>query len=107
MAEERDVDSITGVDLDRDLEEEPKEPEMYNVVLYNDHYTTMEFVVSILRTIFHKPIIEATKIMMDVHKKGKGTVGLYTYDIAATKVAQVRQKAKEYEYPLKCTVEKA
>ncbi len=107
MAEERDIGSISGTDLDEQLEEELKEPEMFSVVLYNDHYTTMEFVVSILRTIFHKPIIEATKIMMDVHKKGKGVVGLYTYDIAATKVAQVRQKAKEYEYPLKCTVEKA
>ena len=87
--------------------EELREPELYNVVLHNDHYTTMEFVVGILRSIFHKPIIEATKIMMDVHKKGKGVVGLYTYDIAATKAAQVREKAKEYEYPLECTVEKA
>ena len=107
MAEERDIGSISGTDLDEQLEEELKEPEMFNVVLYNDHYTTMEFVVSILRSIFHKPIIEATKIMMDVHKKGKGVVGLYTFDIASTKVAQVLQKAKEYEYPLKCTVEKA
>lgn len=107
MAEERDIDSIIGTDLDNELEQELKEPEMYTVVLYNDHYTTMEFVVSILRSIFHKPIIEATKIMMDVHKKGKGIVGLYTYDIAATKVAQVRERAKEYEYPLRCAAEKA
>lgn len=107
MAEERDFGSVIGTDLDEQLEEELKEPELFNVVLYNDHYTTMEFVVSILRSIFHKPIIEATKIMMDVHRKGKGVVGLYTFDIASTKVAQVLQKAKEYEYPLKCTVEKA
>lgn len=107
MAEERDFGSVLGTDLDEQLEEELKEPELFNVVLYNDHYTTMEFVVSILRSIFHKPIIEATKIMMDVHRKGKGVVGLYTFDIASTKVAQVLQKAKEYEYPLKCTVEKA
>lgn len=107
MADERDNDSLTGTSLDEGLDEQLREPAMYNVVLHNDHYTTMEFVVSVLRSIFHKPIIEATKIMMDVHKKGKGVVGLYTYDIAATKVAQVRQRAKEYEYPLKCTVEKA
>ena len=107
MAEEKDNDSIAGTGLEEELEEELREPAFYNVVLYNDHYTTMEFVVSILRSIFHKPIIEATKIMMDVHKKGRGVVGLYTFDIAATKVAQVRQKAKEYEYPLKCTMEKA
>ena len=106
MADERGIDSIIGADLDEELEEELKEPEMYTVVLHNDHYTTMEFVVSILRSIFHKPIFEATKIMMDVHKKGKGVAGHYTYDIAATKVVQVREKAKEYEYPLKCTVEK-
>jgi ATP-dependent Clp protease adaptor protein ClpS len=106
MALDRDSDIIIGSDVQQDEEEELKEPEMYTVVMYNDHYTTMEFVVGVLRSIFHKPIIEATKIMMDVHKKGKAIVGLYTYDVAATKVAQVRQKAREHEYPLKCTVER-
>jgi ATP-dependent Clp protease adaptor protein ClpS len=103
---DRNAETTIGSDSQIEEVEELKEPDMYTVVMYNDHYTTMEFVVGVLRSIFHKPIIEATKIMMDVHKKGKGIVGLYTYDIAATKVAQVRQKAKEYEYPLKCTVEK-
>ncbi|MBI9100215.1 MAG: ATP-dependent Clp protease adapter ClpS [Spirochaetaceae bacterium] len=88
------------------VREEVKEPEMYRVILLNDDYTTTDFVVEILVSIFHKPPIEAAKIMMDVHKKGRGIVGLYTYDIAATKIAQVHMLAKEREYPLKCIMER-
>lgn len=88
------------------IREEVKEPEMYRVILLNDDYTTTDFVVEILVSIFHKPPIEAAKIMMDVHKKGKGIVGLYTHDIAATKIAQVHMVAKEREYPLKCIMER-
>jgi ATP-dependent Clp protease adaptor protein ClpS len=77
------------------------------VVLHNDDYTTKEFVVEVLQTVFQKPAIEATKIMMDVHKKGRGVVGVYTWDIAQTKVAQVHRLAKEQEFPLKCTIEAA
>jgi ATP-dependent Clp protease adaptor protein ClpS len=84
-----------------------KEPDMFRVVLYNDHYTTQEFVVGVIVTVFNKSVAEATKIMLDVHRKGKGTVGVYTYDIAATKAHQVMQLAKAQEFPLKCTVEKA
>ncbi len=94
------------VDIEHEDEEELKEPEMYRVLMHNDHYTTMEFVVGVLRSIFHKPLLEATRIMMDVHRKGLGIVGVYTYDIAATKVAQVQEKAREYEYPLLCTIER-
>ncbi|RKX74216.1 MAG: ATP-dependent Clp protease adapter ClpS [Spirochaetes bacterium] len=90
-----------------ETQKELKEPEMYRVVLHNDHYTTMDFVVEILMVIFHKPPIEATKIMLDVHRKGRGYVGVYPYDIAATKVLQVRKMAREHEFPLKCTMEKA
>ena len=90
-----------------DQKNELKEPEMFRVILHNDHYTTMEFVVDVLRIIFHKGLPEATKIMLDVHKKGRGNVGVYTYDIARTKVAQVASMAKEEQYPLKCTMEKA
>lgn len=96
-----------GGELLEDVEEELKEPEMYLVVLHNDHYTTMDFVVTVLIEVFHKPAPEATKIMLDVHKKGKGLVGTYPYDIAATKVSQVRAMAKKAEYPLKCTMERA
>lgn len=88
-------------------EEEVREPELYRVVLHNDDYTTMEFVVEVLVTIFHKDIISATRIMLDVHRKGRGMVGTYTYDIATTKAEHVHQLAREREYPLRCTVERA
>ncbi|MFQ3619481.1 MAG: ATP-dependent Clp protease adaptor ClpS [Spirochaetales bacterium] len=89
------------------LKDKLKEPDMYRVVLYNDHYTTQEFVVSVIMAVFHKSAAEATKIMLDVHRRGKGTIGVYPYDIAATKANQVRQLAKAQQFPLKCTVEKA
>jgi ATP-dependent Clp protease adaptor protein ClpS len=88
-------------------EEELKEPEEYRVLLLNDDYTTMEFVVSILMTVFHKALPEATRIMFDVHKKGKGDVGVFSYDIAVTKINQVHQLARQNGFPLKCTMEKA
>ena len=87
--------------------EKVKEPEMYRVLLHNDDYTTMEFVVEVLVKVFRKTVMDATKIMLTVHKHGRGNVGVYTYDIAATKIQQVRRMAKEREYPLKCTMEKA
>ena len=86
--------------------EDLKEPDEYRVILHNDHYTTMEFVVEILRTVFHKSVPEATKIMLDVHKKGRGIVGTYSYDIARTRVLAVEKLARENEFPLKCTMEK-
>ena len=84
-----------------------KEPEQYRVILLNDDYTTMEFVVAILMEIFHKSIEDASKIMLDVHKKGKGIVGVYTFDIAATKTEQVHAVARANDYPLKCVMEPA
>jgi len=94
-------------ELLEEAEKEVKEPDMYNVVLHNDDYTTREFVVEVLQIVFNKPAIEATKIMLDVHRKGRGVVGVYTWDIAQTKVAAVHRMAKEREYPLKCTIEAA
>ena len=88
-------------------DEELKEPEEYSVLLLNDDFTTMEFVVTVLMTVFHKSLPESTKIMLDVHKKGKGTVGIYSYDIAVTKINQVHQLARQNGFPLKCTMEKA
>jgi len=87
--------------------EKLKEPENFKVILLNDHYTTMEFVVEILMVIFHKTPEDANKIMLDVHRKGKGIVGVYSWDIAATKAQQVHTAAKEHEYPLRCIVEPA
>lgn len=82
------------------------EPDMYRVLLHNDHYTTMDFVVEVLQTVFHKHLLEATKVMLDVHRKGIGTAGTYTMDIAKTKTIQVKQMAKAREFPLRCTFEK-
>jgi ATP-dependent Clp protease adaptor protein ClpS len=86
-------------------DEKLKEPEEYRVILLNDHYTTMDFVVEILVEIFHKNIEDANRIMMDVHRKGKGIVGVYPWDIAATKAGQVHALARENEFPLRCIVE--
>ncbi|MDR1239533.1 MAG: ATP-dependent Clp protease adapter ClpS [Treponema sp.] len=85
--------------------EKLKEPEEYRVVLLNDHYTTMDFVVEILMAIFHKNAEDANRIMLDVHRKGRGVVGVYPWDIAATKAEQVHHAAREYEFPLRCIVE--
>lgn len=94
-------------DVKEDVRDELKEPDMWDVVLHNDNYTTKFFVVEIVSTIFHKSAIEATKIMMQVHKRGKGIVGTYTYDVAQTKVNRVHELAKKREFPLRCSIEKA
>jgi len=86
-------------------DEKYQEPEEYRVILLNDHFTTMEFVVAVLIEIFHKDITDANRIMLDVHKKGKGIVGIYTWDIAATKTEQVHLVARAHEYPLRCIIE--
>lgn len=84
-----------------------KEPEEYKVILLNDHYTTMEFVVAVLMEIFQKNASDANRIMLDVHRKGKGIVGVYTWDIAATKAEQVHLVARAHEFPLRCIIEPA
>jgi len=84
-----------------------EKPKMYQVIVYNDDYTSMEFVVDILMAIFNKPAAEATKIMLDVHKKGKGICGVYTYDIAVTKIKQVHYEAQKEGFPLRCGYEEA
>lgn len=87
-----------------DIEVKIKEPKLYNVIIHNDDYTPMEFVVDVLVSIFHKKVPEATKIMYDVHYNGKGIAGKYPRDIAITKVAQVHAEAKSNNYPLKASV---
>lgn len=82
-----------------------KKPKMYRVIIHNDDYTTMEFVIEVLVKVFHKKVPEATKIMLDVHNKGKGIVGVYTADIASTKILQVKQMSEESGFPLKLTME--
>jgi len=85
--------------------QKPALPEDFRVILLNDDYTTMEFVVYILMAIFHKNPKDANKIMLDVHKKGKGIVGQYPWDIATTKAEQVHSAARENEFPLRCILE--
>ena len=83
-----------------------KEPSLYRVLLHNDDYTPMEFVVHILEDIFNMDSETAHKIMMDVHQKGLGCCGIFPFDIAETKVSLVQAAARENEYPLKCSMEK-
>ncbi|MCF7927538.1 MAG: ATP-dependent Clp protease adapter ClpS [Spirochaetales bacterium] len=101
-----DWESPDGEVLSED-EQKVDEPGMYKVVLHNDDYTTMDFVVEILTSIFKKSFEEATEIMFNVHTNGKGVAGVYTYDIAATKARQVRGKARQSDFPLKCSLEEA
>lgn len=84
-----------------------KKPKHYKVVMYNDDYTTMEFVINILVSVFNKKLMEAEKIMLDVHEKGKGVAGIYSHDIAITKVSTAMSMAKEKGFPFKLTVEEA
>ena len=84
-----------------------KKPRQYKVVMHNDDFTTMEFVDDILITVFKKDINTSNKIMMDVHKVGRGIVGIYPYDIAATKVAISLGMAKEEGFPFNITIEEA
>ncbi len=79
---------------------------MYKVLLHNDDYTAMEFVVIILEKIFLKSTAEATRIMLNVHQQGIGVAGVYTREVAETKVAVVHELARQNEYPLKCSMEK-
>jgi ATP-dependent Clp protease adaptor protein ClpS len=92
-------------DSDVKSDQDIREPKLYRVILINDDYTTMDFVIEILIVVFHKPAAEATRIMLDVHKNGKGFCGVYTYDIATTKIDRVHTLARKREFPLKCTLE--
>lgn len=83
------------------------EPKQYKVVFHNDDFTTMEFVVDVLRSVFYKDETAAYIIMMDVHKKGRGVVGTYTYDMAVTKRDRAVELAREEGFPLMITVEEA
>ncbi len=83
-----------------------KEPAMYKVLLHNDDFTPMDFVVEIIQSIFNRDRQKATQIMLDVHHKGVGVCGVYPYDVAETKATLVTDYAQENEYPLKCTLEK-
>jgi ATP-dependent Clp protease adaptor protein ClpS len=97
-----------GVEEGYDVLERQKveSPSMYRVYLLNDDYTTMDFVIFVLEKVFHKPPVEATQIMLHVHKNGKGLAGVYTREIAETKITVVHEQAQERGFPLRCSLEK-
>lgn len=84
-----------------------KTPSFYRVILVNDDFTPMDFVIHVLQKFFAKDLTEATKIMLEVHQKGAGQCGVFTYEIAETKVYQVNQYSRQNRHPLKCTMEMA
>ena len=100
-----------GPRTDGEVLEKPKprtkRPQLFHVVLYNDDYTTMEFVVFVLEAVFQKPPGEAYRIMLDVHRRGRGVCGAYTYEVAETKVTTVHDMARKEGYPLRAGVEEA
>lgn len=98
-----DHDSGVVTETERKL----KLPPMHRVLLHNDDYTTMEFVVMVLQSVFHKSAAEATQIMLHIHRNGLGVAGVYSRDVAETKVALVEALARQHEFPLKCTSEEA
>jgi ATP-dependent Clp protease adaptor protein ClpS len=99
-------DGGTGFDLATETRIKTKKPSLYRVLLLNDDYTPMEFVVFILERFFNRSREQATRIMLHVHQKGVGLCGVYTYEVAETKVAQVLDLARRHEHPLQCVMEK-
>jgi len=84
---------------------EVQEPQMFRVLLHNDDYTSMDFVVEVLISIFHKTAVQSEQIMLQIHQKGKAICGVYSFEIAETKVRQVKQRAKQNGFPLLATIE--
>jgi ATP-dependent Clp protease adaptor protein ClpS len=89
------------------IKEQVTTPSLFKVLMHNDNYTTMEFVVEVLREIFHKPATEAEKIMLTIHFQGVGHCGTFPYAIAETKADQARLKARKAGFPLRCSLEEA
>ncbi|MBL95550.1 MAG: ATP-dependent Clp protease adapter ClpS [Magnetovibrio sp.] len=86
--------------------ERTKKPSMYKVLMLNDDYTPMEFVIYVLESFFNKSTDEATRIMLHVHQRGIGLCGVFTYEVAETKVSQTMDLARKHDHPLQCTIEK-
>ena len=100
---------MSGIEYDEQLATKTRHklrpPQSFKVLLHNDNYTTMEFVVFVLESVFKKSLEEATQIMFHVHENGVGVCGSYSFEVAETKVESVHGLAKEYEYPLQATME--
>ena len=107
MAERRDGNGPGGeTGVVTRTRTQTKKPSLYRVVILNDDYTPMEFVVFVIERFFNKSREEATRIMLHVHQHGVGVCGVFTYEVAETKVAQVIDLARRNEHPLQCTMEK-
>lgn len=103
MAQKFDHDE--SVVTESQTREEVKRPALYKVLIHNDNYTTREFVVEVLRSIFHHSETDATRIMLFVHHQGVGVAGVFSYEIAETKARRTEQLAREHEFPLRLTLE--
>lgn len=95
----------TSVVLDKKAAPKLKAPQMYKVLLHNDDYTAMDFVVMVLTTVFNHSETVSTRIMLHIHQNGLGVAGIFPFEIAETKVARVMELAREAQYPLLCTME--
>ncbi|WP_374388758.1 ATP-dependent Clp protease adapter ClpS [Sandaracinobacter sp.] len=100
-------DPGTGTGVVTRTRTETRKPSLYKVLMLNDDYTPMEFVVHVLQRFFRMSIEDATRVMLHVHQRGVGVCGIFTYEVAETKVSQVMDFAKQHQHPLQCTVEKA
>lgn len=100
-------DSDSEVGIATKTRAKPKKPSQYKVLLLNDDYTPMEFVVMVLKRFFSMDLEQATRVMLHVHQKGVGVCGIFSYEVAETKVNQVMDFAKQNQHPLQCTLEKA
>lgn len=108
MADNSDTDNggQTETGLAVKSKTEPQKPSLYKVLLLNDDYTPMEFVVHILQRFFRMGLEDATNVMLQVHQRGVGVCGVFTYEVAETKVTQVMDFARQHQHPLQCTMEK-
>ena len=107
MSRKFEDDSDTGVATETKKKAKLQKPRLYKVLLHNDNYTTRDFVVAVLREVFHKSETDAIQIMLHVHTRGIGVCGVFTRDVAETKVHQVNNYSRENQHPLLCTMEKA
>jgi ATP-dependent Clp protease adaptor protein ClpS len=105
MAERRQGEGGTRVVTRTKPVERLEQPRRFKVLLHNDDYTTMEFVVWVLETVFHHDETTATEIMLHVHRNGMGVAGVYSYEIAETRVKKVQALARDHEFPLRCSME--
>jgi ATP-dependent Clp protease adaptor protein ClpS len=97
---------FSGIGVDTKVRPKTKKPSLYKVLLLNDDYTPMEFVIHVLERFFAKEHEEAVEIMLHVHQRGVGICGVYTFEVAETKVTQVIELARRHQHPLQCTMEK-